>query len=228
LSHQTGFPNWRSDTGGKLTFKRMPGTAYGYSGEGLEYVARFAEKKTGESFETLAQQLVFGPSGMTSSAYTKRDWFKNRIAVPRDGNGKWLVPVMVDKFSAANMVYTTPTDYSRFLIAVMDGKGLNSTIRAERSSIQVDHDFKPCTVAWAAGCPDEVGFGFGMGGHQEKTFWVHTWRDPGVFTIGFFDPVAPTGTVIFTNSDKGAEVVVPLLHLLGADPVFIAYLEGQR
>lgn len=176
LSHQTGFPNWRSETGGKLTFTRMPGTAYGYSGEGLEYVARFAEKKTGRAFETLDQQLVFGPSGMTSSAYTKRDWFKGRIAAPSDGNGKWLVPVMVDQFSAANMVYATPTDYSRFLIGVMDGKGLSSTVRAERSRIQVEHDFKPCTTAWAAGCPDEVGFGLGWEviKIREKTFWMHT------------------------------------------------------
>lgn len=42
LSHRTGFPNWRRETGGRLAFIRTPGTAYGYSGEGFEYVARFA------------------------------------------------------------------------------------------------------------------------------------------------------------------------------------------
>jgi CubicO group peptidase (beta-lactamase class C family) len=230
LSHQTGFPNWRSETGGKLTFKRTPGTAYGYSGEGLEYVARFAEKKIGQPFEVLAQRTVFGPSHMTSSAYTTRKWFKGRIAVPSDGKEKWLAPVMVDKFSAANMVYSTPSDYSRFLIEVMDGAGLTSAIHAERSGMQVDQDFKPCTAAWSVGCPDKVGFGLGweIVKIKGKTFWMHTGRDPGVFTVSFFDPIARTGTIIFTNSENGAEVVVPLLHLLRADPVFIAYLEGQR
>jgi CubicO group peptidase (beta-lactamase class C family) len=230
LSHQTGFPNWRSETGGKLTFKRAPGTAYGYSGEGLEYVARFAEKKTGQPFEALAQRMVFEPYRMTSSAYTTRKWFKGRIAVPSDGNGKWLKPVLVDKFSAANMVYSTPSDYSRFLIGVMNGTGLTRAIQAERSKMQVNHDFKPCTTASAIGCPDEVGFGLGWEviKVKDKTFWMHTGRDPGVFTVGLFDPVARTGTIIFTNSENGAEVVVPLLHLLRADPVLIAFLEGQQ
>ena len=230
LSHQTGFPNWRRETGGRLAFIRTPGTAYGYSGEGFEYVARFAEKRTGEAFETLAQQLIFGPAGMTSTAYTRRDWFKGRIAVPTDGDGKWLVPSVADKFSAADMVYTTPGDYSRFLIGVMNGQGLSSALRADRSRIQVDHDFKSCTAAWAAGCPDEVGFGLGWEiiKVKGKTFWMHTGRDSGLFTVGFIDPVERTGTIIFTNSERGAEVVVPLLHLLGGDPVFIAYLEGQR
>ena len=45
LDHQTGFANWRRETGGKLSFIRNPGTAFGYSGEGYQYVARFAEKK---------------------------------------------------------------------------------------------------------------------------------------------------------------------------------------
>lgn len=230
LSHQTGFPNWRSETGGKLTFQRTPGTAYGYSGEGLEYVARFAEKETGRPFESLAQQLVFGPLGMTSSAYTRREWFKGRIAIPNDGDGKWLEPSVADKYSAADRVYTTPTDYARFVIGVMNGQGLTPDVQADRLRIQVDHAIKPCVGARAVGCPDEIGFGLGWEviKVKGKTYMMHTGRDPGLFTLGFFDPVARTGSIIFTNSDRGAEVVLPLLRLLGADPVFIAYLESQR
>lgn len=230
LSHQTGFPNWRSETNGRLTFVRKPGTAYGYSGEGLEYVARFAEKKTGQPFESLAQKLVLDPAGMQSSAYTTRDWFIGRIAVPSDANSKWLKPVLVDKFSAANMVYTTPTDYARFLIGVMNGVGLSPKVFKDRSTIQVGHTFKPCADPSAVGCPTEVGFGLGWEiiRVQSKTFWMHTGRDPGVFTVGILDPVSRTATVILTNSENGAEVVVPLLQLLASDPILIAYLEGQR
>ena len=60
LSHQTGFTNWRYQTKGVLTFQWEPGTKTGYSGEGFDYVARFAEKKTGQPWEVLAQQYV-GP-----------------------------------------------------------------------------------------------------------------------------------------------------------------------
>jgi len=52
LSHQTGFPNWRGQSA--LTFQWQPGTKTGYSGEGFQYVARFAEKKMGRPFEQLA------------------------------------------------------------------------------------------------------------------------------------------------------------------------------
>jgi CubicO group peptidase (beta-lactamase class C family) len=48
LSHQTGFTNWRYQTKGVLTFQWEPGTKTGYSGEGFDYAARFAEKKTGQ------------------------------------------------------------------------------------------------------------------------------------------------------------------------------------
>jgi CubicO group peptidase (beta-lactamase class C family) len=74
LDHQTGFANWRRETNGKLAFTRDPGKAFGYSGEGYQYVARFAEKKTGEPFESLAQTLIFNPAGMTHTAYTHRPW----------------------------------------------------------------------------------------------------------------------------------------------------------
>ncbi len=55
LSHRTGLPNWRDAKG--LAFDHDPGTTTGYSGEGYQYAARYAEHRTGQSFETLA-----GPS----------------------------------------------------------------------------------------------------------------------------------------------------------------------
>src|SRR5262245_8434850 len=40
LSHQGGFANWRRmSPGGKLTFEFEPGTRFGYSGEGFNYLA---------------------------------------------------------------------------------------------------------------------------------------------------------------------------------------------
>ena len=44
LSHQSGFPNWRK---GKLSFQFEPGTKTGYSGEGIDYLRRAVERKTG-------------------------------------------------------------------------------------------------------------------------------------------------------------------------------------
>jgi hypothetical protein len=43
VTHETGFTTWRYQTNNILTFKSQPGTKVGYSSEGFNYVARFAE-----------------------------------------------------------------------------------------------------------------------------------------------------------------------------------------
>ncbi len=82
LEHQTGFSNWRRETDGKLAFTKDPGTGFGYSGEGYQYVARFAEKKAGQPFEQMAQRLIFAPAGMTHTSYTTQRWMEGQIAQP--------------------------------------------------------------------------------------------------------------------------------------------------
>ena len=56
LTHRTGFPNWRSmNESGKLDIKFTPGTDYGYSGEGFEYLKMVVEKITGKKVEQVLQ-----------------------------------------------------------------------------------------------------------------------------------------------------------------------------
>lgn len=55
LSHQTGFPNWRGETENKkLQFLCEPGTKYGYSGEGFEYLRKALENKFKKPLQQLA------------------------------------------------------------------------------------------------------------------------------------------------------------------------------
>jgi CubicO group peptidase (beta-lactamase class C family) len=75
LTHQSGFPNWRSSNkANKLEFMAEPGTKVNYSGEGLEYLRRALEKKFNEPVERLAQKHLFQPYGMkdTRSSGTLR------------------------------------------------------------------------------------------------------------------------------------------------------------
>jgi len=60
LSHETGFPNWRYETNDVLTFQHEPGTTFGYSGEGFDYLGHFMENKTRILFEDLANRYLFG------------------------------------------------------------------------------------------------------------------------------------------------------------------------
>ncbi|GAA0715158.1 hypothetical protein GCM10009105_20360 [Dokdonella soli] len=223
LSHQTGFPNWRSQTGRVLTFKRAPGEAFGYSGEGYEYVARFTEKRTATDFEALAQNLVFDPIGMKETAYTERPWFDGRIAAPMDAQGKALKPQLTRKWVASDMIYTTASDYARFMLSVMRGDRLAKGLANERSRVQVVERSAKCSTNQAPGCPDEAGFGLGwevfrIGG---ELFLTHDGSDPGVSTFVYINLTKRNGTVILTNSANGPRIVLPILDLLGADPVFV-------
>jgi CubicO group peptidase (beta-lactamase class C family) len=227
LSHQTGFPNWRRQTNHVLTFRHAPGESYGYSGEGYEYVARFAEKKVATDFETLAQRLVLDPTEMRDTAYTRRPWFDGRIALPTDPKGKSLEPEIADKWIASDMIYTTASDYARFMQSVMRGDGLTNALAKERSRVQVVEKSALCSTAKADGCPDEAGFGLGWEVFKigADTFLTHDGSDDGVATFVYINLTRRTGTVILTNSNNGRKIVLPVLDLLGED---IAFVECMR
>jgi CubicO group peptidase (beta-lactamase class C family) len=223
LSHQTGFPNWRRQTGGILTFKHNPGEAYGYSGEGYEYLARFAQQKMKTDFESLAQRLVLDPLGMTDTAYTRRPWFDGRIAMPADAQGKTLEPEIGDKWTASDLVYTTPGDYAKFVLSVMRGDDLTPAIAQERSRVQVVEKSALCSSGEREGCPDLAGFGLGweVFAIANETYLTHDGSDVGVSTFVYINLTRKTGTVIFTNSSNGRKIMLPILDLLDKDPVFV-------
>jgi len=230
LSHRTGLPNWRYETGNEtgnvLRFLRAPGTTFGYSGEGFEYLARFVEKKTGEPFEALAQKLIFDPVAMHDSAYTRRTWFEGRIALPTDKDGAALVPQIADEFVASDDIYSTPSDYAKFIVSLIKQEGVDGALASERQRIQTDRRAELCPPTRQAVCPDAVGMGLGWEVFQfgADTFLMHTGMDNGVFTLGYFNPRRGSGTVIFTNSANGPQVVLPILDLIGRDPQFLAFL----
>jgi CubicO group peptidase (beta-lactamase class C family) len=226
LSHQTGFANWRSETGNVLTFRSDPGKAFGYSGEGYEYLARFIEKKTGKNLEEHARELVFRPAGMKDTAYTRQPWFEGRVAVPTDAEGRRLKPTFASKPVASDLVYTTAADYARFLLQVMKDKGIAQAVANERSRVQVSLRDKMCQSIAPGICPDELGMGLGWQvlRFKNKTVLMHTGRDPGVYTFTYLCPTTGSGAVILTNGQNGNKLVIPLLRSLEAESDLIDFL----
>lgn len=228
LSHRSGFPNWRDKKTG-LAFERAPGEKWGYSGEGYQYAARFAELKMGKPFQTLAGQLLFGPSRMRTTSYAKQPWFDGHVAVPTDSAGKPLPPAFAASFNAADLVYSSPRDYAAFMIDVLNDRRLSPAIVCARNSIQTDMTEVTCTGAKAASCPPHVGFGLGWQilAFKGETMMMHTGKDEGVFTFAYLNRTSRDGVVIFTNSDNGYKVILPLLDRLNTSPAFLRFLRGQ-
>jgi CubicO group peptidase (beta-lactamase class C family) len=131
LTHKTGFLNWRFfRRDGKLAFERAPGDNYGYSGEGFQYLARFAERKLGKPFPQLVDETVLRPLGMVHTDFTVHAENAGKIARPVDEGGifygtfcrpegKAFCRKQGDWSAAADMT-TTVQDYAAVLVAVRD------------------------------------------------------------------------------------------------------------
>ncbi len=228
LDHQTGFPNWRDRQQG-LRFTQDPGTRFGYSGEGYQYVARFIEKKTGHSLDTPAGSYLFQPAGMHATAYTGQAWFAGRIARPHDAAGKPMEPTIATRANAADLVYSTPSDYAAFMLDVLDDKGLSAGVASERGRIQTDTRATICSGTKAAACPAAAGTGLGWEILQfnSAAIMMHTGKDDGLFTFAYLDKASRSGAVIMTNGDNGYKIVIPVLERLHINPEFLRFLQNQ-
>lgn len=227
LSHRTGLPNWRDAKG--LAFDHDPGTTTGYSGEGYQYAARYAEHRTGQSFETLGHRWLFAPAHMRASGYVSAQGQTMPIAVPHDDAGKPLPTVRVTRYNAADLAHATARDYARFLIDVRNDRGLSASVAAERSRSQADLTPDICAGTKATSCPPWTGFGLGwqLLGFPDGTTMLHTGKDAGAFTFAAIDRASGDGIVILTNSDNGWRVILPILERTRSDPKLIAFLRGQ-
>lgn len=70
LTHTSGLPNWGDDAApSTLVPAFAPGTYFSYSGEGYFWLQLVIEQLTGQSLDAFVRAQLFGPAGMTSSAF---------------------------------------------------------------------------------------------------------------------------------------------------------------
>ena len=144
LSHTGGFQNWRSkDKPLKIHFN--PGQEYRYSGEGYFYLQSVVTNLTGRvdrnqcakyeaGLEVCATDIdeymkvnLLAPVGMASSGYVWNETFAKHAARPHEAKGTPLEKkkpraTTAARYGAAGGLHTTPTEYAKFLIEVMDPK----------------------------------------------------------------------------------------------------------
>lgn len=220
LSHQTGFPNWRSfNESGKLDFKFKPGTKYQYSGEGFEYLRKAIEKKFHKTLDQLAAELVFEPLKMTDSQLIWNDKIDvSRYALNYDNKGNPYEPTKNKIVNAADDLLTTVEDYSNFLCSVMNSDGLSKKVFDDMTSHQVT-------------TKKDKYFGLGFEIYDlgnENYALSHGGADKGVQTIFILLPKTKQGLVIFTNVDDGYKVYENIVvHYLGENGRKIVDIETK-
>ena len=218
LGHTGGLPNWATNplspewTTAPLRLKYAPDSCWNYSGEGYVFLQKTLEHLTGKSFEALAREEVFKPLGMAHSSFVWQRAFAVNAASGHDDKSQ---PVPINHFPAAYGAFSllsTATDYSRFLQALMTGRGLKPA--TAQLLLMPTNEAKRCGqpatatdpfIAWACG----VGLAATSHGLAQ---WQ--WGDNGNFK-GFYMtlPGQKESLVFLTNSSNGPKLTDDLLRL---------------
>ena len=154
LSHQTGFPNWRDNKvpdslvnkvkKGSLYLNFRPGTQVGYSGEGFQYLAKTIAHLRHTDLKGLGQLMnkdVCADLGMTNSTLIWNNYVDKHRAIGyllnNDGT-HWkgnLEPF--DELNAASSLRTNAPEFAKFMIALMNKKGIKKQFIAEMFKDQI-------------------------------------------------------------------------------------------
>ncbi len=204
LSHQTGFVNWRwMHESGKLTFDHPPGTQFGYSGEGFEYLRKALEAKFQTSFQQLVDSLIFDPLDMQASTLIWQDKIdSNLVAIPHKALGEAYPYKKREVAFASDGMLTTVEDLCQFGIYTMNK--IQSGAKAYEDMIRPQSQAKP-------------GVNFGLGWivfedlANDEYALLNAGSNPGVNAILLLFPKTKEGLVVMTNSDQGRVLVMQMI-----------------
>lgn len=198
LTHTSGLPVWRS---GPLNLQFTPGQGFQYSSEGFLYLMQVVEKLTGKPLDELAGELVFKPLGMSHSGFVWQDKFDKDMAYAHDYLGRALPGFRSVNAHAGVSLYTTCSDYARFVMALMDRKGL----KEEGFKAFFDPQMDLLEIPEMNG---KISWALGLGVQQigDRRLYWH-WGDFGNYTSYLiFDPETREGLVYLTNSSNGLDL----------------------
>lgn len=220
LTHSTGFPNWRwFEADEKLKIRFEPGSRYGYSGEGLFLLQFVIEQVTGKDYETISQERVFKPLGMSNTSQLWQTRFDSSICYGHNSTGEPYKVKKWDEANAAGSMTTTLEDFNKFYTALLNGRGLSKKSQQQMTSLQLriksKRQFGPLSmVDGTENDAIQLGYGFGVGVLQSpygRAFFKegndNGWQH---YSIAF--PEKRIAIIIMTNSDNGDSIFKYLLE----------------
>ncbi len=192
-----------------VVVEALPGSAYSYSGGGMEILQQMVEDMSGTSFKDFMNDRLFTQIGMTSSAFLQplSGPLAARAVSAHDYAGEvtpgdWKTyPELV-----AAGLWTTPSDLARVVIEVQQaviGKG--SVLSAATA-----HEMLTTQARDADG--PKMGLGFEVKPLGGDVKFSHTGSNIGfkTYLIGYRD--SGKGAVVMTNSESGGLVMLEIMR----------------
>jgi len=195
----TGTPAEQRQAFARMLLTRPPiGTAavYRYSNAGYAVAAAIAEKATGETWEQLMQERVFGPLNMRAAygwpllSGEGEPWghrIKNGVVTPHDLSDHYRVPTVL---APAGDVSISILDYSAF--ARLHLAGLESVDGSVLSAVDIQRLHQP-VLEYSSGWHEELIDGV-------PTSW-HRGTCDTFDTFVLLQSSRDIGVIIFTNAD---------------------------
>jgi CubicO group peptidase (beta-lactamase class C family) len=197
LSHTTGFPNWREESG--LRAASYPGSKFHYSTEGLIYLQTALEYVIQQPFHVYAHDQIFQPFEMHHSEFLRADMSPFPDYLPRH----------LYSFGAASLK-TTVVDYARFLTKMVINGASDSSCLSEALLLEM------LTPQVQVGSQEGLFWGLGWGLHRSadgrNTFWHWGQRLSRTRNFAMGSREERSGVVILTNHVDGLAVCEPIVE----------------
>jgi CubicO group peptidase (beta-lactamase class C family) len=210
FSHTTGFPNWRYKD--PLTIQFTPGAKVQYSGEGFRYLQSVVEEVTRQPFAHFMRANILEPFGMTSSRIVGDASYERRIATRHDETGTPIkeAPSTPQEraenlaiYGAAASLSTTPSDYARFILEIIDPKPadsfrLNAKSRQEllRPQVTRSQSMSPVRVKTSSA------LSWVIAEVEDFTFFSHAGSASGWYCDALASVGRKSGLIVMTNGDS--------------------------
>ncbi|MEO0728581.1 MAG: serine hydrolase [Bacteroidota bacterium] len=203
LTHVTGLPNW----GRRMI--NTPGTTYGYSGEGFEYLKRTLAGGGGDEMPGIIQahmeKEVLEPLGMTNTYFMCND----KLTDLKVAGHFYGTPNMFDCPDEPGMAWSMHTeakDFASFALALMNREGLTKERAEDMFTFHTVGDEED----WINGYKTGFGLGVALRDSPYGLVFGHGGNN-GDFrcTFEMYDELK-SGYIMFTNSNTAE----PLLYAL--------------
>ncbi|MEO0571934.1 MAG: serine hydrolase [Bacteroidota bacterium] len=207
LTHVSGLPNW----GERMI--NTPGTTYGYSGEGFEYLKKVLAKGDFDNLPEIIQSYLdtelLGPLGMTNTYFMCNDQLPN-LKVAGHFNG---IPSMYDCPDWPGMAFSMHTeakDFVPFALALLNRKGLTDD--------QAQKMFRFHTLEeeenWRNGYKSGYGLGVALRESPHGLVFGHGGNNGDFRCIFEMYDDLDSGYIMYTNANTAGPLLYDLTNFL--------------
>lgn len=218
LSHSSGLPVLRQLYGNKVNLIAKPGEKFYYSNEGINLLGFMIEEYNGKTLDVIAREEVFAPLKMSNTSMIWEKPFESNFSYAYFKDGKKYGSERRQSSRAAGSMSTTASDYARFMINLMDSKGLKKANYKEMLNAQIfikskrgfgplkdslTHENDAIKLAW--------GLGVGLFESPYGKAFFHTGHGEANqnYAVGF--PEKGIAVVLLSNSENFESVSAQIL-----------------